>query len=144
MRKDFAVSERVAIGKAIEEYLGNRQGQRTDKELVENFPQVEPGRKTREIAAEKAGFGNDASYRQAKKVVEHAVPELVQAVDEKRIPVSQAAKVVDARPQIQRKVADLAHHGDLKERERPFRQSMRSSNARNTHRRTSLMEMSHP
>jgi phosphopentomutase len=75
MRKDFTVSERVAIGKAIEEYLGNRQGQRTDKELVANFPQVKPGRKTREIAAEKAGFGNDATYRQAKKVVERAEPE---------------------------------------------------------------------
>jgi len=72
MCTDFTVSERVAIGKAIEEYLGNRQGQRTDKELVENVPHVEPGRKTREIAAEKAGFGHDATYRQAKNVVERA------------------------------------------------------------------------
>ena len=75
MRKDFTVSERVAIGKAIEEYLGNRHGQRPDKERVENLPHVKPGRKTRARAAEKAGFGNDATSRQAKKVGERAEPE---------------------------------------------------------------------
>jgi hypothetical protein len=75
MRTDFTVSERVAIGKAIEGYLGNRQGQRTDKERVENVPHVEPGKQTREIAAEKAGFGHDATDRQAKKVGERAEPE---------------------------------------------------------------------
>lgn len=51
-------SERVAIGEAIEAELGNRQGQRTDKEPVENFPQVAPGEKTRDLAAKAAGFGN--------------------------------------------------------------------------------------
>jgi hypothetical protein len=55
MRKNFTVSERVAIGEALEAYLGSRQGQRTDRELVENFPQVEAGKKTWELAAEKAG-----------------------------------------------------------------------------------------
>ena len=40
VRKDFTDSERVAIGRAIEESLGNRQGQRTDLRHVENFPQV--------------------------------------------------------------------------------------------------------
>ena len=50
-RKDFTHSERVAIGEAIEAELGNRQGQRTDKEPVENFPQVAPGEKSRDLAA---------------------------------------------------------------------------------------------
>lgn len=36
----FKGKERVAIGKAIEEMLGERQGQRTDLELVEPVPQV--------------------------------------------------------------------------------------------------------
>jgi ParB-like chromosome segregation protein Spo0J len=115
MRKDFTVSERVAIGKAIEEYLGNRQGQRTDKELPKNFQEVHLGMETKEIAAEKAGFGNQTSYRQARKVVDHAEPELVQAVDNGAIRVSQAAKVAEADPDIQRKVATLAQEGHIKE-----------------------------
>ena len=60
IRKDFTPSERVAIAKAIEKQVGKRQGQRTDK-LVGKVPQVAPGKKTREVAAEKAGFGNDKS-----------------------------------------------------------------------------------
>lgn len=74
IRKDFTVSERVEIGKAVEAELGKRQGQRTDLaseghesllgELVVNCPQVDPGQKTREVAAEKAGFGNSETYRQ--------------------------------------------------------------------------------
>jgi len=47
----------VAIAKAIEEEIGNRQGKRTDLELVVERPQVK-GDKTRAIAAEKAGFGS--------------------------------------------------------------------------------------
>jgi hypothetical protein len=45
-----------------------RQGQRTDLELPEDFPEVQPGTETRELAAEKAGFGNTRTYQQAKKV----------------------------------------------------------------------------
>ncbi|MGH7962578.1 MAG: hypothetical protein ACRERD_12250 [Candidatus Binatia bacterium] len=37
---------------------------------MENFPQLEPGAKTRDIAAKKAGFGNARTYQQAKRVVE--------------------------------------------------------------------------
>ena len=49
IRKDFTPSERVAIAKAIEKQIGNRQGQRTDKErkssnFGEKIPEVEIGR----------------------------------------------------------------------------------------------------
>jgi hypothetical protein len=37
---------------------------------VENSPHFELGTKTRDVAAEKAGFGNRMTYRQAKQVVE--------------------------------------------------------------------------
>jgi ParB family chromosome partitioning protein len=93
-RKDFTHSERVAIGEAIEAELGNRQGQRTDKEPVENFPQVAPGEKTRDLAAKAAGFGNGKTYEQAKKVTNEAAPELVQAMDEGRASVSAAASLL--------------------------------------------------
>ncbi len=96
MRKDFTPSERVAIGRAIEEKLGSRQGQRTDiapPEPVQNFAQVEPGQKTRELAAKVAGYGNAETYRQAKNVVDRGTRELVTAMDQQEISVSAAAKI---------------------------------------------------
>ena len=54
------------------ETVRNRRGQRTDQ-LVGKIPQVTPGKKTREVAAEKAGFGNDKTYRQAAKVLQKRV-----------------------------------------------------------------------
>lgn len=95
VRKDFTPSERVAIGKAIEELIGSRQGQRTDTELQQNFAEVEPGKQTREVAAEKAGFGNAETYRQAKKVIEAGAPELVSAMDAGDVSISAAAKLAN-------------------------------------------------
>ncbi|MCZ2150863.1 MAG: ParB/RepB/Spo0J family partition protein [Bryobacterales bacterium] len=93
VRKDFTPSERTAIGKAIEAGIGNRQGRRTDMELPENFPEVEPGAETREIAARKAGFGNAKTYEQAKRVVEKGTPELVAAMDSGEVSISAAAVI---------------------------------------------------
>ena len=45
-------------------------------DIVDNYPQFEAGQKTREIAAQKAGFGSEFTYRQAKTVVQNASPEL--------------------------------------------------------------------
>jgi hypothetical protein len=67
LRKDFTPTERVAIAKAIEEEIGNRQGKRTDLEPVGDCPQVTAD-KTRAIAAEKAGFGSEVA------VVENHTP----------------------------------------------------------------------
>ena len=94
----------MAIGKAVEEELGKRQGQRTDlvseeqESLVEILPQVEQansGQKTREVAAKKAGFGSDKTYRDAKTVTENATPELIEAMDKGDIAISTAAKLAD-------------------------------------------------
>jgi hypothetical protein len=85
IRKDFTPSERVAIAQTIEKQVGNRQGQRTDRQPVGQIPQVAPGKKTREIAAAKAGFGNDKTYRQAAKVVQNGTPKLIQAMDDARV-----------------------------------------------------------
>lgn len=106
IRKDFTVSERVAIAKAVEAEFGKRQGQRTDlrdenqggllgEELVDNYPQVESG-KTRELVARKAGFGSEFTYRNAKTVVEKGTPELVEAVDQGKVAISTAAKLATA------------------------------------------------
>jgi ParB family chromosome partitioning protein len=97
IRKDFTASERVAIGKALEAELGDRQGKRTDMELPQNIAEVEPGLETREIAAKKAGFGNRTTYEQAKRVVEQGVPELVEAMDAGEVSIS-AASVIASEP----------------------------------------------
>lgn len=96
MRLAFAPSERVAIGEAIERELEGRRGinQHTKKEGVENFPQADPGEKTRDIAAKAAGFGNGKTYEQAKAVTNTAAPELVLAMDEGRASVSAAASLL--------------------------------------------------
>lgn len=96
VRKDFTQSERVAIGKAIEEIIGERRGRPPKpSQNVENFPQIPEGAKTRDIAAKKAGYGNPKTYEQAKKVVETAEPELVEAMDAGKVSVSAAARLAD-------------------------------------------------
>jgi hypothetical protein len=49
---------------------------------VKNFAQVDPGQKTRDVADKQAGFGNAKTYQQAKRLVNHGVPELVKSMDE--------------------------------------------------------------
>src|SRR5262249_24556058 len=77
VRKDFTVSERVAITEAIREKIGNRRGERTDlpkhqaqeEELRGNCPHVKPDGKTLEFVAKIAGFASDREYRRAATVV---------------------------------------------------------------------------
>jgi ParB family chromosome partitioning protein len=106
IRKDFTASERVAIGKALEAELGDRQGQRTDVELRENFPEVEQGR-TEEIAARKAGFGNYKTYEQAKKVVGQGSPGLVAAMDAGEISINAASVIATEPPERQTEVVQM-------------------------------------
>lgn len=113
IRKDFTVSERVEIGKAVEAELGKRQGQRTDLanenqvgllELPVNCKEV-AGKQTAAIAADRAGFDSEATYRRAKTVAHHATPELAQAMDQGHVAISTAARLVSAPVEVQRKAA---------------------------------------
>jgi len=95
LRKAFTTSERVAIGKALEEQLGERRGGDTSKGEQSN-PQNSSewkGKETRELAAKQAGFGSHYTYQQAKDVVENGAPELVEAMDRGEVSVSAAADV---------------------------------------------------
>ncbi len=98
VRKDFTVSERVAIGNAVEVELGERRGgdQKSKCKILHNDPNE--GSKTIEIAAQKSGFGNKETYRQAKKVVETATPELVEAMDSGRVKPSVAENLANLPP----------------------------------------------
>lgn len=114
VRKDFTPSERVAIAKAVERLVGNRRGQRTDKERVQKIAQVDAGKKTRDEAAEKAGFGNHETYRQASKVVNNGTPRLVLAMDQGKVSISAAALLADADPDEQDQILDLDEKAILK------------------------------
>lgn len=113
LRKDFAPSERVEIAKAVSAELGNRQGQRTDKELPQNFGEVK-GRETAEIAAQKAGFGNPETFRQAQKVVDSGTPSLVTAMDSGNLSIHAASKVATQPKVEQERILSLP-----KEQQRP-------------------------
>ena len=100
----------------MEEELGKRQGQRTDlgsegqeglfEEIRRNLDELS-GKRTDEIAAKKAGFGNKETYRQAKTVTEKATPELVAAMDQGTIAISTAAKLAGQSVETQKQaVAD--------------------------------------
>lgn len=138
VRKDFTPSERVAIAMAIADEIGNRQGQRTDKELVQEIAEVpvdhelpqeiaevERGQETRDFAARKAGFGNRETFRQAQNVVEHAEPEVVAAMDEGKLSILAAHRATKLPAEQQREVAKTGRTFADAERENDkFRRSL--------------------
>lgn len=69
--------------------LGNDGQESLLGELPQIFAEV-AGKETIEVAADKAGFGNKETYRQAKTVVEKAEPELVAAMDSGKVAISTA------------------------------------------------------
>ena len=103
MRKDFTVSERIAIAAALEKQLPNRNGVPKARQKIDRLR----GERTDDYVAEKAGFGNHETYRQAAKVVENGTPTLIQAMDEGRVSIYAAAILVDADPDEQEAVLEL-------------------------------------
>jgi hypothetical protein len=96
-------SERVAIAKAIEAAIGKRRGRNNQK----NFSEFH-GTQTRNIAAERAGFGNPITYQQAKRVVERGVPELVEAMDKGEVSIAAAAVIVE-QPRTPQRLYEALH-----------------------------------
>ena len=72
--------------------LGNRQGQRNNHPLRQNF--VEVSGRTDDFIANLLGFGNRQSYQHAKKVFQFGSPELIHAIDQGHIAISVAAILV--------------------------------------------------
>lgn len=125
IRKDFTHSERVAIGKEVEAFLGKRQGQRTDiiaPELRANCPEVESGQRNRDVAAKAAGFDSAKTYERAKQVVEKGTPELVQAVDQGNVSISAAATLATLPPDEQKSALSTGREATL-ERVRQAREA---------------------
>ena len=122
IRKGFTTSESVAIGKAVEEAIGNRQGKRTDTQPLdsgtevssdadERRPKVPPGTTTREAAAKRAGFKSYRSYRDAAKVVEFGTDGLKQAMDSGAVSISAAARIAKLEPGQQDEIIALVRDG---------------------------------
>jgi ParB-like chromosome segregation protein Spo0J len=107
VRKSFTASERTAIASALEQEIGNRQGQRTDRQLQDNCPEVPAGVQTRELVAQKAGFNSYKTYERAKRVVEKAVDEVVAQMDAGDLSISAAAVIAEQPPERQIEIAQL-------------------------------------
>lgn len=86
IRKDFTPSERVAIAAEVERKMAERRGRDNPQNIAEL-----KGMETRQIAAEKAGFGNRETLRQAKVVVATNDNELIEAMDTGKVAISTAA-----------------------------------------------------
>lgn len=99
LRKQFTVTERLAIAQRIAERMGVRQGQRND--LDANAAKSEKG-KTADIAARQAGLGSAETLARAKKVVANGTPELVAAMDEGKVSIHAAAKIAELPQEDQR------------------------------------------
>ncbi len=102
--KAFNLFERTAIGMALEKFIGNRQGQRTDLQILKKFnydnelggswttSQIKKGTKTRTIVSELLDIG-DKSYRYRKKILKQGCGELIKQVSQKKISISKAARL---------------------------------------------------
>ncbi len=74
--------------------MGNRQGQRNDL-LVYRDTQVGWGVKTRTVVAQLLGFKSSFPYSQAKSVIQKGVSELILAMDQQLLSISQAKKIAE-------------------------------------------------
>jgi ParB-like nuclease domain len=93
IRKDFTISERVAIGRKVEEKEGERRGRPSSESIVDPGPQF--GVKTRDLAGKQAGFGSGKSYARASDAVDKGIPELVEALDRGDIGIRPAAEIAN-------------------------------------------------
>lgn len=68
LRKDFSVSERLAIAKAIEQRLAARHGgdRKSDEFQGGKTATLNDAGKSRDLAADRAGFGSGKTYEAAK------------------------------------------------------------------------------
>lgn len=90
LRKDFTVTERVAIAKTLEAALGERRGgNRSNGQKIDACR----GSRSDEVVAQRAGFGNRQTYRDAKRVVEQGVDKLQEAMDLGQVSISLAARI---------------------------------------------------
>ncbi|MDB5596272.1 MAG: hypothetical protein JWM36_3233 [Hyphomicrobiales bacterium] len=108
VRKDFTASERVAIAEAVRGQLGERRGgDRTESKRQNLAVCSDPPARSRDMAAERAGFGNAETLRQASAVVKLGTPELVEKMDAGEIAIAPAAEIAKQPAERQAKIVAL-------------------------------------
>jgi len=88
-RKQFTASERAAIGSAIEDELGHRKPGPKPSAIAEQLPKGN----SIDLAAKRAGFTSAETFERARTVVDKGTPDLVKAMDEKKVSISAAAAI---------------------------------------------------
>jgi ParB-like chromosome segregation protein Spo0J len=111
VRKDFTVSERVAIAKALEREAPERRGRPGKNRHRDDA--FQDGR-TDDRVAELTGFESRQSYRQAKKVVERGSSKLILAMDEGRVSITAAALLAEADADQQDAILELDEQAVLR------------------------------
>ena len=111
--KNFFISERVAIGIALEKFIGKRQGQRNDLKnkavyeaestkkdqisykLMQHATQVslKSGNNLRQLVANRLGFGSHFTYLSAKKIKLNGSEQLIARIDQKELAISTADRL---------------------------------------------------
>ena len=106
MRKEYTVSERVAIVDALRSYKhgGDRRSKQVRNSDVETL--------TVDQLAKRVGLGGKDRYADAKMVVGKGIPELVEAMDKGEIAVSAAAKLAEAQHDEQTECMKQRFDGD--------------------------------
>lgn len=95
IRKQFTVTERLAIAQRIAERLQGRHGGDRKADQAGNISGLNGQGDTRDIAASKAGLGSGKTFEAAQKVVEHGAPELVEAMDSGKVSIHAAASIAE-------------------------------------------------
>ena len=114
IRKDFTISERLAIGKAMEEELTKRHGgDRKSEDFQEGkISTLNETGKSRDLVAERVGMGSGKTYESAKKVLDSGIPELVELMDKKEVSIHSASKIADFPEEEQEEIIE-----EIKEKE---------------------------
>lgn len=96
VRKEYTISERVAIADALRGYThgGDRRSEQARKCDVEAL--------TVDEAAKRAGFGSQDTYLRAHSVIQHGIPELVEAMDSGKFSIAAAAAIAKLPPEDQK------------------------------------------
>ncbi|MBU2763714.1 DNA N-6-adenine-methyltransferase [Acidithiobacillus caldus] len=114
IRKDFSVSERVAIAKAIEEQLAGRHGgDRRSKDFQDGkISGLKEGGESRDLVADRSGFGCGKTYESARNAVEQGIPDLVEILDDGLVSIHTAARIADLDEQEQEEVVEAIQAGE--------------------------------
>ena len=111
-RKALTISERVAMAEAVAERLKGRVGNPKLKANSGNISGIGQG-ETRDLAAAKAGLGSGKKLEAAQKVLAQGAPELVQAMDSKKLSINAAKDMLSLSHEDQASL-DYDNKDDLK------------------------------